>query len=167
MLQGFRKYKEHTFQRISAEGAEGEELKEGDEELKPLKEFMAETLKEYVEKGVFTTRSSTVPAILLTTKYASSGAMENIIKSHPGAENNPMTMMMMSSKKILEVCAEHGMVKAISDHLAEGRKEEASAQVKFMYDAALVGCGFPLDDKSTFVKNMYSMMSAASKTAKK
>ncbi|KAI5150261.1 molecular chaperone HtpG [Enteropsectra breve] len=156
MLQGLRSYQGLDFQRISSEGVENNAA-ESNASFAKLKEFIEQQLKDLVERVEISSRFSEVPAMLLTTKYANSSAMESIIKSHPGSENNPMLMMMLQAKKIFEVNVENAVIKKINEMIENGDLETAKKYVKFLYDSALVGCGFILEDKGTFVKDLYKI----------
>jgi len=161
MLQGFKSYKEMDFQMISAEGVENAVSSEDAAEFSALKEFAAEELKEHVTRVDLSSRFTEVPAALITTKYSNSSAMESIIKSHPGAEKNPLLMMMASSKKIFELNVNNPHVKHLKEKLDAGDKEACKKYIRFLYDTALLSSGFFLDDKRDFIRSLYDIFGEA------
>ena len=161
MLQGLKTYKNIPFQMISAEGVESSTASEENAEYTPFKDFIKEMLKDKVERVEISRRFVGVPATLLTTKYANSSAMENIIKSHPGSESNPMLMMMMQSKKIFEINIDNVIIKLIKGYFDENKMDKVNKYVNFLFNSSLVGCGFALEDKSAFIKDLYSIFTEA------
>lgn len=161
MLQSFKTYKDMPLQMISAEGVESIDADETVEDFNALKDFIQENFKENVEKVVLSRRFPDVPIMLLTTKYASSSTMENMIKSHPGSMNDPMAMMMLRSKKILEINVNNPIVQAIKRFFDEGQTEKVKEYVGLLFDASLFGCGFSVSNKASFVKNFFSIFAEA------
>ncbi|ELA41627.1 uncharacterized protein VICG_01375 [Vittaforma corneae ATCC 50505] len=163
MLQGLKKYKGLDLQNISIEGVDSitpidEETKK---EYEPFTEKIKDLIKEKVERVEISNRFVGVPASILTTKYGNSSTMENIIKAQPGFENNPMLMMMLKSKKIFEINIDSPVIKQLKRIFDEDKMEQFSTYVNFLYNAALVGSGFTLEEKSTFIKDLYSILSEA------
>lgn len=161
MLQGLRKFRGLDLQNISIEGVEcGSPISE---ETKKEYEGFTNKIKEIlkVERVEISNRFESVPVSILTAKYGNSSTMENILKAQPGAESNPMFMMMMKSKKILEMNIESPVVKQLKRAFDEGKMEEFDFNINFLYNAALVGSGFTLDDKSSFIKDLYSILHKA------
>lgn len=161
MLQGFKSYRDHPFQMISSEGISGAVASDA-EEFARLKEYIQAQLKDKVERVELSSRLGTVPATLITTKYSNSSTMENIIKSHPGAANNPIyAMMMPSSKKIFEVYTEHPVIRELNGLLAGGETEQTAKYVKFLYESTLMAGGFTLDDKRSFIDDLNRVFTEA------
>lgn len=160
MLQGLKKYKGFDLQNISMEGVDSvtpvsEETKK---EYEKFTEKIKELIKDKVDSVVVSNRFASVPASILTTKYGNSSTMENILKAQPGVENNPMLMMMLKSKKIFEINIDSPVIQQLKKMFDEGKDEQVSTYVNFLYNAALIGSGFTLDDKSTFIKDLYSIL---------
>lgn len=163
MLQGLRKYKGLDLQNISIEGVDSivpidDESKET---YKAFTENIKEILKEKVDRVDISNRFSSVPASILTSKYGSSSTMENMLKAQPGIESNPMFMMMLKSKKIFELNIDSPVVQQLKKMFDEGNNEQVVKYANFLYSAALLGSGFTLDEKSNFVKDLYSILSEA------
>jgi len=158
MLQGLTAYQGLNFQRISSEEGKEEGERKEDESYADFKKDVQEHLKDKVERVEITTRFSTVPVMLLTTKWASSPAMENIIMSQPNAKNNPLAMMMMNSKKIFDINVENPVVKYVIGLHKEGKKEEMKKYIDFLYSSALVGGGFVVENKKDFILQLYEIL---------
>lgn len=163
MLQGFKKYKGLDLQNISIEGVESSSPipEETKKEYESFTENIKEIIKDKVERVEVSNRFANVPASILSAKYGNSSTMENIIKAQPGIENNPMMMMMLKSKKIFELNIESPVVMQLKKMFDENKMEEFSRYVNFLYNAALVGSGYTLDEKSMFIKDLYSILSEA------
>lgn len=169
MLQGLKTFQSIPFQMISSEGVlelnESPDTKAEDEKEEPkgdeFIEFVKDLLKDKVEKVEYSTKFANLPGILLTTKYSSSSAMENIIKSHPGAESNPMMMMMMQTRKIFVLNPEHSLVNTIKNFISSGDKEGAKRYIMFVFNSALLGLGFSMEDKPLFVKRLYEIIGSS------
>lgn len=163
MLQSFKKYKGIDLQNITFEGVDS--ANPIDEETKnsyqSFVDKIQESLKDQVERVQISNRFASVPVSILTPKYGCSSTLENIIKSQPGYENNPMLMMMTNSKKILEVNIESPVIKSLKAMFEAGKIEQVNTYSNFLYKAALVGSGFTLTDKSDFIKNLYSILCEA------
>ncbi|KAI5172955.1 molecular chaperone HtpG [Pancytospora epiphaga] len=156
MLQSFKSYKGYTLQMISAEG-EGVTGTD-DADYTALKDFIKEELKDKLEKVVSASRPDSVAATLYSSKYASSGTMESILKNQIGSENNPMIMMMLNSKKIMEINTASPVVKLIKEKHDAGEVDTVKKYAHFLYQVSMLGCGYPVEDKSKFVKDVYALL---------
>uniref|UniRef100_A0A1B6JWW6 Uncharacterized protein n=2 Tax=Homalodisca liturata TaxID=320908 RepID=A0A1B6JWW6_9HEMI len=156
MLQSFKTYRGLSLQMISAEGAETSTADEAD--FASLRDFLKEELKDSVEKVVLASRPEGVPATLYSSKYASSGTMENILKSQIGLESNPMLMMMLNSKKVMEINIASPVVKLIKEKHDEGQTETVKKYAHFLYQISMIGCGYTIEDKSAFVRDVYGLL---------
>lgn len=163
MLQGLKKYKEHDLQNISMEGVDSVNpvSEDAKKEYTSFTDKIKEILKDKIDNVVVSNRFACVPASILTTKYGNSSTMENILKAQPGVENNPMLMMMLKSKKIFEINIDSPVIQQLKKMFDEDKNEQVSTYVNFLYSAALVGSGFTLDDKATFIKDLYSILHEA------
>lgn len=163
MLQGFKKYKDLDLQNISMEGAEANEpiSEEKTNEFAPFVEKIKSILNEKIEKVVISNRFSSVPGTILVPKYGASATLEAILKAQPGSENNPMFQMMFKGKKIFEINVDSPIINQIKALFEAGNEEKVNKYVDFLYKSALVGCGYNIDEKTEFIKNLYSILSEA------
>lgn len=156
MLQGLRRYKEFEIQRITSEGVDIG--KKADEETvksyEGLTKRIQETLSEKIEKVVLNINLKT-PCAIASTKYGHSAAMETIIRSQPGAENNPFLQMMGMSKKVFEINPENPIIKNLNNTT---EYELFKSQLQVLYDTACLQCGYKLDSASQYAENVFKFM---------
>ncbi|EPR79806.1 Heat shock protein 90, partial [Spraguea lophii 42_110] len=153
MLQNVKTYDGLEFQRINAEGIElPVENKVDEKKVKENEAFMnkiKEILDSKVEKVVSAKVNMDSPCVICTTKYSHSSAMENIIRSQPGAENNPFMQMMGLSKKIVELNLDHPVVKKMKV-MVENEDKDLNEYIHMIYNTALIECGYRLDDSAAY-----------------
>ncbi|OQS55291.1 HSP90 [Ecytonucleospora hepatopenaei] len=155
MMQGFKQYKGMDLQNISVENSGAEEpMPEFDE----FKKKIAEVLKEKVEKVVVSKRYKSLPATLLTQKFGYSSTMESIIKFNSNVENNMMYQMMLGMKKVLEVNPENEFIQKIKAEFDAGNEEKTVELINFMYQATVVGCGYPSDNTTGFIRKLFELI---------
>ncbi|KAF7683786.1 heat shock protein 90 [Astathelohania contejeani] len=162
MLQGFRKYDGKDIQRITSEGVEIPGEKKDDESIKAMEvvaEKLKEILKDSVEKVVLSPRLKNVPCLVSTGKYAHSAAMENIIRSQPGAEHNPFLSMMGMSKKIFEINPHHPIIMNMKIMIDEGKEEDLKSIAELLYTTALIECGYRIEDTSKYANSVFRYLS--------
>lgn len=158
MLQSFNKYGETPIQRIDTDGVD---LKfEMNEELKKEFESLGDKLKVLLDlEKVEVKDLGDVPALVSTSKYGYSPAMRNIIKSQPGAANNPMVMMMSMSKNVLTISPSSSYIqnlKALSE--IESEKEKFENLAKVIYSVSLLDSGFEVPESFNFSKLIYNLL---------
>lgn len=158
MLQGFKTFRDIPLQMISSEGCINNTVE--NEDYKSLVEFINTALKNKIERVELSNRFEAVPAILLTSKYAYSSTMENMLKSHPGAQKNPMFNMMMGSKKILEININNPIINKLKDIISTDN-DKATKYINFIYNSALLSCGFSIENKTEFIKDVYGILGEA------
>lgn len=155
MMQGFKEYKGMKLQNISVESElESETVPEFEE----LKTKIEEILKEKIAKVIVSKRHQGMPATLLTQKLGHSNTMESIIKFNSSVENNMMLQMMLGMKKILEINPENDFVKKIKVEFDAGNEEKVKELVLFMYEATVVGCGYPSEDTTGFIRKLFKLI---------
>jgi molecular chaperone HtpG len=162
MLQGFRKYSNLDIQRITSEGVDLPGKKEMSEEfVKSYEGFLAamkDTLSISVEKVVLSKGLETNPCVISTPMYSYSAAMENIIRSQPGADNNPFLQMMGRSKKIFEINPNHRIIINMKKLFDENKSEELRRHTELLFTTALIECGYKIDDCVKFANSVFSFM---------
>lgn len=160
MLQGLRKYKDLDLQNVSVEGVDSvvpvsEEVKK---DYEPFVEKVKGLMNDKIERVELSNRFATVPACILAMKYGHSSTMENMIKAQVGFEKNPMMAFMLKGKKIFELNIESPVIKQLKTMFDAGENEKFEKYVRFLYNAALVGSGYSLDDKAAFIGDLYSIL---------
>lgn len=167
MLRGFKKYKGHVVQRITSEGVElPEEDNVPEEVVKSHEEFckkVKDVLSDRVEKVSVNTRlGAGVPVVISTTKYSLSGAMENIMRSQPVTEANPLAAMTAVSKKIFEMNPNHGLIKKMKRQFESNDVESMSKLLEVLFDTALIHNGFMLSNSNEFCLKVFDFLNGES-----
>lgn len=159
LVQTLNKYNEHPFQRITSEGLELPEeqidTKSLEEEYKGVMENLKTVLGERVEKIVISSHLGTLPCAVSSAKYSYSAAMENIIRSQPGANGNPLFSTGYLTKKILEINPTNKIVSGLKSLLEAEKTEEFNKTATLIFESAMLASGFPLDNMSNFSKKIF------------
>ncbi|KAM0671439.1 heat shock protein 90 [Ordospora colligata] len=163
MLRGFKKYKGHSVQRITSEGVElPEEDNVPEEVVKSHEEFckkVKDILSDKVEKVSVNTRiGADIPIVISTTKYSLSGAMENIMRSQPVTEANPLAAMTAVSKKIFEMNPNNGLIKKMKEQFESNDIESMSKLLEVLFDTALIHNGYMLQNPNEYSAKVYSFI---------
>merc|ERR1712080_61169 len=154
MLQTFKKYKDHKITRITTK----KEVEIPDtlkEEFKPL----TEKLKEILKIESVTLRTDLVserPCLIPTSEYGLSPAMENIMKSQPGAEPNPFVQMMSMTKRQLEINPNNEIIRKLKFELE--RNSDITSDSELLYQTALISCGYGVGDRDKYAREVYKRM---------
>tara|TARA_Y100000748_G_scaffold304173_1_gene312255 strand:- start:3364 stop:5544 length:2181 start_codon:yes stop_codon:yes gene_type:complete len=121
-------------------------------ELEPLCKFVKETLNDKIEKVTLSKRLSDSPCILVTGDFGLSANMERIMKAQTLGTNN---MMATSSKKTMELNADHPIIIVLENRYALNEKDRTITDlINLMYDSSLIASGFSLDEPSTFTSRI-------------
>ena len=121
-------------------------------ELEPLCKFVKETLNDKIEKVTLSKRLSDSPCILVTGEFGLSANMERIMKAQTLGTNNMMTM---SSKKTMELNADHPIIIVLENRYAIDEKDRTiSDLINLMYDSSLLASGFSLDEPAIFTSRI-------------
>ena len=121
-------------------------------ELEPLCKFVKEILNDKIEKVTLSKRLSDSPCILVTGDFGLSANMERIMKAQTLGTNN---MMATSSKKTMELNADHPIIIVLENRYALNEKDRTITDlINLMYDSSLIASGFSLDEPSTFTSRI-------------
>ena len=157
MLQGFKEYKGMSLQNISSEPKDNKDA-EVEEEFKEFVKKIEEILNEKIEKVVVSRRYKSLPATLLTSQFACSNTMESILKINSMAENNLLYQMALKAKKILEINPENEFIQSIKKEFDAGNEDKFKELVLFLHKATIIGCGYPSDDNTGFIRKLFELV---------
>ena len=134
------------------------------EKFKPLTKWLKDLLGDKVEKVTVSNRVTNTPAVLVTGQFGHSANMERIMKAQAFGDNQ--RMMMMGSKKTMEINPRHPIVAELAK-LSSSEDEAELAEAKnvawLMYDTSLVSSGFDMDSPKEFAARMYKLMQSGLK----
>ena len=138
----------------------------GDDEETELKETFKQTcdkikevLGDHVENVIISNRMENSPCCLVSTKYGYSANMQRIIKAQ--ALRDSTSMMMVPSKKIMEINPQHLLIRQLKD--AAAKDDKANAQVCsdlawVLFETALLTSGFTLSNPSSFADRVHRLV---------
>eukprot|EP00924_Labyrinthula_sp_SR-Ha-C_P004765 snap_masked-scaffold_1-processed-gene-11.16-mRNA-1 protein AED:0.05 eAED:0.05 QI:0/-1/0/1/-1/1/1/0/727 len=159
--------KEYDGKKLVSASKEGMKLDESEEEKKKFEEEKAKTeeltklikevLDDKVEKVVISQRLQDSPACLVTGEYGWSANMERIMKAQALRDNSSMGYM--SSKKTMEINAEHPIVRALREK-AEADKSDKTVKdlIWLLYETSLLTSGFTLEAPAEFAKRIHRLI---------
>jgi len=140
---------------------ETEDEKKKFEELKAQMENLTKIVKEIlgdkVEKVVISQRIVNSPCVLVTGEYGWSANMERIMKAQALRDSSMSSYM--TSKKTLELNPSHPIVIELRKK-ADADKSDKTLKdlVWLIFESALLGSGFALDDPNSFSQRITRMI---------
>jgi len=164
MMQQLKEFDGKKFVCITKEGLkldETEEEKKKFEELKAQYEPLCKTIKEIlgdkVEKVNISERIVQSPCVLVTGEYGWSANMERIMRAQALRDSSMSTYM--TSKKTLELNPTHPIVVELKKK-ADADKSDKTVKdlVWLIFETALLGSGFSLDDPNAFSARIHRMI---------
>ena len=167
-MANLTQYKEKKLVDISKEdlnlGETDEEEKkrqtEVEEEMKPLTDWLQETLGAgKVEKVAVSKRLTDTPCILVTSKFGWSANMERIMKAQAMGDNRAQEYM--KGKKTMEINPKSPVILDLKAKLAAGQTATCAATAELLFDAALLNSGFAIDEPAAFAAKIFDLMGQA------
>jgi len=123
-----------------------------EKDLEPLCKFVKDTLDDKIEKVTLSKRLSDSPCILVTAEFGLSANMERIMKAQTLSNNS---IMSMSSKKTMELNADHPIIIALENKYSADEKDRTVKDlIWLMYDSSLLASGFSLTEPATFTSRI-------------
>ena len=159
--------KEYDGKKLVSVTKEGLKLDETEDEKKKKEELVAKTeslcklikevLDDKVEKVIVSDRIVDSPCCLVTGEYGWSANMERIMKAQ--ALRDSSSMSYMSSKKTMEVNAEHPIVTSLREKAdADASDKTVKDLIWLLYDTSLLTSGFSLEEPTTFANRIHRLI---------
>jgi len=147
---------------LEMEEDEHENLKELEEEFKPLTEYLKKTLMGKVTKVKLTNRLITTPCALVSSTYGMSANMERIFRSQALSDQRARRMYSYATgQRVLELNPRHPIVKQLLNKVVEDDESpEAEDIATVLYDAAILSSGYSLDEPSDFTVRIHKMIAS-------
>merc|ERR1712087_485112 len=168
-MQNLTEFDDKRFANASKEdlsmGEKGKKQQEREkaikDEFKPLTKWWKSALGANnagnIDSVKVSTRLSTSPCIVVTSKYGWNANMERIMKAQALGDDRSSYM---KGKRTLEINPRHPLIKALKDKVAENEEDDTTkALATLMYETALVESGFQSDEPKAFASRMYNLMS--------
>jgi len=163
-MQQLKEFDGKKFACITKEGLQledDEEEKKKKEEQKAQFESLCKTVKEIlgdqVEKVVLSDRIVNSPCVLVTGEYGWSANMERIMKAQALRDSSMSTYM--TSKKTLELNPNHSIIVELKKKVDADKSDKTVKDLVWLiYETALLGSGFSLDDPNTFSQRIHRMI---------
>jgi molecular chaperone HtpG len=133
---------------------EAEKQKAAQSALEGLSKYIKDTLADAVEDVRITNRLKDSPACLVAGKQAMGAHFEKMMKA--------MGQEVPTSKRVLELNAEHPIIKNINARYCEApNAPELTDWVRLLYDIALIAEGRPAADPAAFSSRVNAMLEKA------
>jgi heat shock protein beta len=162
VLQRITKYKEYELVNVAKDHTTPwhQEIDESQkQELKEFTDWIKKTLDdtniEDVRISTKLTGPSDDPIFILGSKWGWTGQMEKIMKAQPLGDSKNMSFM--KGKKIVEINFGNPIICNIKQSYID-KETDAANQLKLIYQCSLLSAGYPLENTSSFVKNIYSSL---------
>lgn len=154
LMQNLKDYKGKQFVDITKDSLKLDDEYINTENLTDVCTKIKNVLGDKVQKVVVTQRLSDSPACLVTGGYGWTANMERIMKSQ-ALNNNPMSQFMIP-KKTLEINPTHPIIAELVNMSNDTKFKNI---VDTIYDVALLGSGFVIENTSEMAQKLWKMMS--------
>lgn len=154
VIPAYGKYKDFELKSVSRAGSDEElgvdkeEAKKKEEAFKPVQEKIKKALEGRVKDVVLSKRLSDSPSCIVVDENDPSLQMERMMKAMGQGGGDFV-------KPILEINADHAIVKKLEGHVSEGFVKNVS---EVLLDQALLVSGAELKDPADFVKSLNSLL---------
>lgn len=154
VIPAYGKYKDFELKSVSRAGSDEElgvdkeEAKKKEEAFKPVQEKIKKALEGRVKNVVLSKRLSDSPSCIVVDENDPSLQMERMMKAMGQGGGDFV-------KPILEINADHAIVKKLEGHVSEDFVKNVS---EVLLDQALLVSGAELKDPADFVKSMNSLL---------
>lgn len=157
MIKTLDQYEGKTFYDITKKdfkfGDETEEqkanLKQFNEEYKPLTTWWQTLVSDEIDKIVISDRLTTSPCVITTSDRAYSAHMLKLMKTQKpqgASTNEAMYDYMMKMKKTLEINPNHPVIKELLKIVLDDKTEESKPLAMLLYYSAQVSSGYDVTD---------------------
>lgn len=159
--------KEYDGKKLVSCTKEGMKIDETDEEKQKFEEDKAKTenlcklikevLDDKVEKVIVSQRIVDSPCCLVTGEYGWSANMERIMRAQALRDNTSMGYM--SSKKTMEVNAQHPIIAALREKSDADKSDKTVKDlIWLLYDTSLLTSGFSLEEPTVFANRIHRLI---------
>lgn len=154
VIPAYGKYKDFELKSVSRAGTDEElgvdkeEAKKKEEAFKPVQEKIKKALEDRVKDVVLSKRLSDSPSCIVVDENDPSLQMERMMKAMGQGGGDFV-------KPILEINADHAIVKKLEGHVSEDFVKNVS---EVLLDQALLVSGAELKDPADFVKSLNSLL---------
>ena len=112
-----------------------------------------------VEAVKVSTRLSTTPCVVVSSKYGWSANMERIMKAQAMGDDSRSSYM--KGRKTLEINPEHPLIRQLdAAATADPASEAAKAVARLLFDTALLESGYTLEDTKAFASRVLTLATA-------
>jgi len=159
--------KEYDGKKLVSCTKEGMKIDETEDEKKAFEEeksktenlckLIKEVLDDKVEKVVVSQRIVDSPCCLVTGEYGWSANMERIMRAQALRDNSAMGYM--SSKKTMEVNAQHPIIKSLREKSDADKSDKTVKDlIWLLYDTSLLTSGFSLEEPTVFANRIHRLI---------
>jgi heat shock protein beta len=128
-------------------------------EFQLVVDFLKNTLGEKVEKVTVSDRLTDSPCALVTSKFGWSANMERIMKTQ--AFGDSKTMDYMKGRKIMEINAEHDVIRGLKQLVEEKDEDRARDLSVLLFETSLLTSGFQVDSPRDYAGKVFTLMKIA------
>lgn len=162
VLQRQNKYKEYDLVNINKDHATPWQTELTEEEKEKTKAFCEWIKTSLGDANIEEVRISSKlceptddPICILSSKWGWTGNMEKIMQAQPLGDNKNMSFM--KGRRIIEINSSHPLIKGLETKYT-GDEVAAKKEVQLLYKCSLLSAGYPLENQSEFVKDIFQAL---------